>query len=232
MGFRNSAYRRVLLKNGGLEMHKVEDHLPLVRKIATSYSKSTRVDFDDLYQEGCIGLMRACREYKEGAVPFGAFAAQRIRYAILALLKKSNPIHISSSIVDNAIKIRNLKLEDESIEVIAEKMMISNLAAKRAIEHLNREVLSLDFKYADKSGKERLLIDCVHIDSVDFETSVLLEQLIADLSPKETFIVTKFYEGYDYEIISQQLGLTKKSVRTYLSGIRKKLREKRELISS
>lgn len=86
--------------------HNPEDHFRLVHKIARKYSKGNRMEYDDIFQEGCIGLIRACKEYKEGDVPFGAFAGMHIQYAILNGLRTSNFIKTNTDVVWLASKIK------------------------------------------------------------------------------------------------------------------------------
>lgn len=66
-------------------------HLPLVKKMANKF-KGRGVDYDDLYQEGCYGLIEAVirYDYTKGT-PLGAYAYywinKRIRKALLTQSK-------------------------------------------------------------------------------------------------------------------------------------------------
>lgn len=207
-------------------MHKVEDHLRLVGKIAMRYSKITRMEFDDLYQEGCIGLMRACNEYIEGDVPFGAFAGQHIQFAIFNALTKNNLIYVSANIVMHAGKIKKTDLQDEPVGVIAEKLGISLYAATHAVNHLKREVLSIDYEYNNRDDDVMSLSDLIR-DDVDFETELLLEQLTAELKPKEKIIVEMVIDGHSYDEIAKRINFSTRSVNSYLVNIRKGMRKRK-----
>ena len=64
----------------------IENHLGLVRVIARQIGKriGARIEIEDLEQEGMLGLMDAAAKYNESlGVPFSAYAAQRIRGAII-----------------------------------------------------------------------------------------------------------------------------------------------------
>lgn len=205
-------------------MHKVEDHLRLVGKIAMRYSKTTRMEFDDLYQEGCIGLMRACREYKEGEVPFGAFAGQHIKFSILNALKLSNIIRSPSTVVHYAGIAKREGLEDEDFQIIAEKLKISEVMAKRVIEHLKREILSIDFEY-NRNGDEAKSLEEFIKNETDFDSRILYEQLTEDLKPKEKIVLEMALAGYEHSEIAPIVNLTRRSVNTYAQIVKKKIRQ-------
>jgi RNA polymerase sigma factor for flagellar operon FliA len=64
----------------------IENHLGLVRVIARQIGKriGARIEIEDLEQEGMLGLIDAAAKYDESlGVPFSAYAAQRIRGAII-----------------------------------------------------------------------------------------------------------------------------------------------------
>lgn len=66
----------------------VSDHLHMVESQVRSYvapARSTRRERegDDLYQEGCLGLIRAAKRYDPSSdIPFGAYAKRRIHRAM------------------------------------------------------------------------------------------------------------------------------------------------------
>jgi RNA polymerase sigma factor (sigma-70 family) len=71
----------------------VEQHLPLVRSIAAGIKQTLPVSFDldDLIGVGYLALVRAADRYRpreHGGVPFGAFARQIVRGAILDSVRR------------------------------------------------------------------------------------------------------------------------------------------------
>lgn len=66
-----------------------ESNLGLVHKIATKYA-SQRIHFEDLFQEGCIGLLKAIDKFDlDRGVPFGAYASLWIRQRIMLHMMQS-----------------------------------------------------------------------------------------------------------------------------------------------
>lgn len=67
----------------------VNAHLPMVRMIARVYAKRVpQADYDDLVQEGCIGLLQAWERFDESrGVPFKQFCRIRVEGAIKDYLR-------------------------------------------------------------------------------------------------------------------------------------------------
>lgn len=71
------------------------DHIYLVKIITGKIYKSSprKCDYDDLLQEGMIGLIQAAENYsKQSKAKFSTFAEHRIRGAILDYFREQNPL--------------------------------------------------------------------------------------------------------------------------------------------
>lgn len=69
---------------------RVTRHLQLVAPIAQHYARRSGQDRDDLFQVGCLGLIRASALFQsQKAIPFECFARPHIRGAILHYLRDS-----------------------------------------------------------------------------------------------------------------------------------------------
>ena len=97
-------------------MDLVLDNLKLVKYIANKYASPSTMSFDDCFQEGCIGLMRAAAEYKEGKTSFSSFAGMHIQWAITLALRGNKLVHVPTNIVDIAVTITKRKLNDEPLQ--------------------------------------------------------------------------------------------------------------------
>lgn len=80
------------------QRHLVKENIPLVAHHINrrrSSAKRFRVerDWDDLFQEGCLGLIRAAKKFDPGGnIPFAAFAIPRIHQAISQALDQEGLI--------------------------------------------------------------------------------------------------------------------------------------------
>ncbi len=65
------------------------EHADLVTRTARSLAKRLppSVELDDLIGAGTVGLLSAASRYRAGAVPFPAFAQQRVRGAMLDAIR-------------------------------------------------------------------------------------------------------------------------------------------------
>ena len=212
--------------------HKVEDHLKLVHKIAHRYSERNRMEHDDIFQEGCIGLMRACREYKEGKVPFLAFAAMYIQYAILNALKRSHFLHIDSRTIDIASKINKHGLRELPVAEIAEKLDMHLDLVEHALEFLKLEVMSLDFEYkkSDEKG-EKTLLDHFGYEQ-NFDDHMYIEQMldVFEVPERDKPIMRMVIDGHPIKEAAILRGENYKALQQRKSLRKKRMLDKKHLV--
>lgn len=86
----------------------VESFLPLIAHIARGYQKSSRVDRDELMQEGVVGLLRALERYDATrGVPFWAYAAWWVRQAMQDVVSGlSGPLVLSDRALRQLARIK------------------------------------------------------------------------------------------------------------------------------
>lgn len=183
------------------------DNIGLVKYIADKFPVDTRMEFDDRVQEGCIGLIKAAREYKEGDVPFGAYAALRIRWAINDAMRADNAICTPTHIVDIAASIKRHNLQDMSAEAIAEKLEKNVKYVKYAIDHLQNEVRSLEFEMEKPNGyTTQEMYDFLGVEE-DFTTGLLLENILEHIPALYRDVVRLHAQGKSVKEIAKELDI-------------------------
>jgi len=98
-----------------LKQHRIFDsHVWLVRPIALGLSAAWRdLDFDDAYQDGCLGLMGACSKYRPAfRERFPHYARLKIRFAIIDGFRKRCPLGRSAERAGRQI----VELNPESLQ--------------------------------------------------------------------------------------------------------------------
>lgn len=97
------------------------DHLGLVRAIANRYASKVSEPFEDLFQEGFIGLLTASRKYDPGkGLAFTTFAYYRIDAAIGRYLStKTRNVHLREDVARQLRKEDALPVE-EGTEAISD----------------------------------------------------------------------------------------------------------------
>lgn len=105
----------------------VEGNLKLVLSILKRFTNRNIDNMDDLFQVGCIGLIKAIDNFDlTHEVRFSTYAVPMILGEVRRYIRDNNSIRISRSIKDIAYKTLNLK--EEYIATYAKEPSLSYLA--------------------------------------------------------------------------------------------------------
>lgn len=127
----------------------VREHLGLVRSIANKYSRKNKhphIDFDDIYQAGCRGLLRALRKYDPTKkIRFSTWIYNPIHWEIINFVNrvKSTPPYskmhdnIPAPNNDNAAVEELLETLDAQERHVIVSSLIYNVTDKQISEELN-----------------------------------------------------------------------------------------------
>lgn len=138
----------------------IRDHLGLVRKVAWSlYAKvGRRGEFDDLQQAGYLGLVNAAQRYVEQpGVAFAAYAAIRVRGAILDHLRTGSNLCRATISMQQKIKSATHRVEQRLMRSAdpAEVAMEMGMTVAEYLDWMTQmganSVQSLDQVYSDHS---------------------------------------------------------------------------------
>ena len=110
----------------------IEGNLRLVLSVIKRFSSSNE-NVDDLFQIGCIGLIKAIDNFDSSLnVRFSTYAVPMITGEIRRFLRDSSPIRVSRSIKDTAYKaiytresLTRKNLKEPTLEEIAAEVSIS-----------------------------------------------------------------------------------------------------------
>ena len=165
---------------------------PLVKNRAALYSTDT-VEYDDLYQEGMIGLFKAVRDYRsESAASFFSFADLCItRQMITAVKAATRQKHMPLNTY--------VSLNKPAFEEGSEKTALMDLMPSRKI--LDPETLII--------GQESL--------------HLIEDELEDKLSKFEKEVIKYYIDGIGYVEIAELLDKPAKSIDNALQRIKKKL---------
>lgn len=181
-----------------------------------------KVSADDMFQAGCIGLIKAVYNFDVSVgVCFSTYAVPMILGEIKRILRSTNSMRISRSIRDRAyqaLKTRG-ELEKECNEVtvaqIAERMKVSEAEVAYALDAISDTFSIYDSVY-NKSGDTIELLDQLK-DEKNTEESwtekVALQSALEKLSERERKIIQmRYYEGKTQTEISMEIGLSQAQV--------------------
>jgi RNA polymerase sporulation-specific sigma factor len=198
---------------------------------------SKKANSDDVFQAGCIGLIKAIDNFDISiGVKFSTYAVPMIIGEIKRFLRDVNSLRISRSIRDTAyevLKVRSeLEKNDEeaTLEKIADKMQVAVSEVVYALDAISDTVSLFDPVY-NKQGETLLLVDQLGDDKNTDEKwteKVALESAISCLDERERKILyLRYYEGKTQTEISQEVGISQAQVsrleKTALKSIKTKM---------
>lgn len=205
-------------------------HLADVRAIASRY-RNFGLPFDDLVQEGSIGLLEAIDRYdEERRVEFATYARFRIRRSIRnALTDKSRLIRLPKEIVDRRRALA--RVEDQLVQhdgILPSTTDLADATGLRAdvvrdVRLLVPNVVSLDQAILpDGSTLEALVADDASpdpvVDTVVQEETTLVDDAVAALPPRQREIVCRHFgvgrDPEDLAAVAADLHVSQQRART------------------
>ena len=203
----------------------VTENDALVRFVVKKFSGRGK-EYEDLYQLGRIGLVRAVENFDAHFdVRFSTYAVPVIMGEIRRVLRDDSQIHISRTIRENAKRaacfIEEYQSENEKQPSIDEICAYTGLKREDAVLALDAQkpVKSL-FEPADKEGK-RMIQDTIGLNPFEeIEKNLLVQSLLESLNEKErTLIKLRYFDRLTQVRVAEILGLTQVQV----SRLEKKL---------
>ncbi len=181
-----------------------------------------KVNFDDVFQAGCIGLIKAINNFDLSfEVKFSTYAVPLIIGEIKRFLRDGNSLRISRSIRDTAYlalkKRTEIEKRDEeaTMEKIALEMNVAVSEVVYALDAISDTVSLFDPVYS-KSGDELLLVDQIGDEKNTDEKwteKVALDTAMSRLSERERKIISlRYFEGKTQTEISEEVGVSQAQV--------------------
>lgn len=210
----------------------VKDNLGLVWSIVHRF-KNSYYDKEDLFQIGCIGLMKAINHFDPSYnVQFSTYAVPIIMGEIKRYFRDDGTIKVSRSLKELNIKITKAKEilqgennEEPTVESVAKYLDVDVQDVVEAIDS-SYYPTSLNEPIYEKDGStisiEDRLID--KSDHMWFE-KIALEMEMDKLDEKEKMIMYMRYQlDYNQEAIAKRLGISQVQVSRLEKKIVTKLR--------
>jgi len=178
---------------------------------------------DDLFQVGCIGLMKAIDNFDLAQnVKFSTYAVPMIIGEIRRYLRDNNPIRVSRSLRDiayKALQVRdnlvNKNAREPSINEIAVELKVPREEVVFALDAIQEPVSLFEPIYHD-GGDPIYVMDQVgdekNIDTNWLET-ITVKEAMRRLSQRERHILTlRFFEGKTQMEVAEEIGISQAQV--------------------
>ena len=208
----------------------IEEHMPLIEAIASTYRFTPRVERRELLQEGVVGLLRARQRFDPSrGVPFPAYASWWIRQAMQQLVAElTRPVVLSDRALRHLARLRDAMHDavresgqEPGAAELARRTGLSDdqVAALLAAEGRPR---SLEEPLVGEDGRLTtfgdLLLDPLAEDAYEAVLSGLeagtVRGLMAELSERERDVLAaRHEEDRSLRDIAAELGLSAERVR-------------------
>ncbi len=192
-------------------------------------------NLDDLFQVGCIGLMKAIDNFDiTQNVRFSTYAVPMIIGEIRRYLRDNNAIRVSRSIKDMAYKAMQAKerlaaktQRDPTVQEIAKELEIPTEDVVIALESVVNPISLYDPVYSD-GGDTIYVLDQVgdNNDDNNWLDEIALKEAIKGLSPREKNILQlRFMQGKTQMEVSKEIGISQAQVSRLEKGALEKIKD-------
>ena len=196
------------IKNGDKDAREkfINGNLRLVLSVVQRFSGRAE-SADDLFQIGCIGLIKAIDNFDINLnVQFSTYAVPMIIGEIRRYLRDNNSIRVSRSIKDLAYK--SIAFKNKFLEVEPEEVSLS-LGAIQDPVSLQEPVFN--------DGTENIFIIDQVSDSKNTDErwteSITIAELMKKLNDKEKMIINKrFFDGRTQMEVAEEIGISQAQV--------------------
>ena len=232
-------FRRIQKGDEKAREEYIKGNLRLVLSVIMSFDSSSD-SADDLFQIGCVGLMKAVDNFDpERLVRFSTYAVPMIVGEIRRYLRDNSSIRVSRSLRDTAYKAIYAKegyvrryMKEPTVQEIADEIGIAKEDVVFALDAVQTP-MSLHEPVYNDGGDALYVMDQVS-DKKNREENwveeLSLEAAMERLNERERYIISlRFFEGKTQTEVAGQIGISQaqvsrleknalKTMRQYLLG--------------
>ena len=232
-------FRRIQKGDEKAREEYIKGNLRLVQSVIKRFDSSSE-SADDLFQIGCVGLMKAVDNFDpERLVRFSTYAVPMIVGEIRRYLRDNSSIRVSRSLRDTAYKAIYAKegyvrryMKEPTVQEIADEIGIAKEDVVFALDAVQTP-MSLHEPVYNDGGDALYVMDQVS-DKKNREENwveeLSLEAAMERLNERERYIISlRFFEGKTQTEVAGQIGISQaqvsrleknalKTMRQYLLG--------------
>lgn len=213
------------------------ENSPLIKSVIKRYINKG-IEFDDLYQLGCLGFLKAINNFDDSFnVKFSTYAVPMIAGEVKRFLRDNGIIKVSRSTKQLNMQI-NKYIEEyvaeheksPTVDEIATRFDISKQEVVYAMES-SRLPVSLSTTIQDEdSSKEISMLEKVEDQSNSLDKkmdNVLLYQIINNLTPRDgKIILLRYFRDKTQKEIAVELGVSQVQISRLESKILLELKKR------
>ena len=206
--------------------------LSIIQKV-----NSKNIDPDDLFQVGCIGLIKALNNFDPALnVQFSTYGVVMILGEIKRYIRDSSAVRVSRGTKDLAYKALNFKEEyikendaEPTIDEIARHLNTTRYKISSALEAISPAVSLYEPAFSDESDGVYLL-DQVTGENFEeaFSSKTVVQQVLHNLEKREKRIMNlRYIQGKTQTQVASIIGISQAQVsrieKHVLSSVKKRL---------
>ena len=210
-------------------------NLRLVLSIIQRFG-NRRENMDDLFQVGCIGLVKAVDNFNiELDVKFSTYAVPMIIGEIRRYLRDNNSIRISRSMRDLAYRALQAREElikekesDPTVEEIAARVGEKKENIVRAMEAIIEPISLYEPVFNDNGDSMYVMDQLSDSNSSDeiWRENIVLQEAMLNLSERErTIIIMRYYKNKTQMEIAEIIGISQAQVSRLEKGALEHMRK-------
>lgn len=199
----------------------------LIYKIANYYS--SYCDIDDLYQAGCMGIIKGYANFKESKnTKFSTYIYSYILGEMKKVINEDKLLKVSRDI--NRLRSKILEANDKLSQIFMRKPSEKELceflgiSEKCLVEALNSSFFSqsIDDNYGDTN---MMLHEIISAPSTNYDDLLYLKMTIENLEePERTIMIKRYYEDMTQSEISAKMGINQVDISRKEKKVLTKLR--------
>lgn len=209
----------------------VESNLGLVHSCANRF-RNRGVEYDDLFQAGCVGLLKAIDGFDESlGFVFSTYAVPAILGEIKRIFRDGGAVKVSRSMKERA---KLMRLEKERLtDIMGREPTIQELAEFTETDYCTvselllvaQPVLSLTPQNDDVDDAQ---IDIpVDGDELKLDDRLCLDECISSLSENDRRIIDlRYFKAKTQSVVAREMGMSQVQVSRREKKILKEIREK------
>lgn len=209
----------------------ISENLGLVHSCANRF-RGRGVEYDDLYQAGCVGLIKAADGFDENlGFRFSTYAVPAILGEIKRIFRDGGAVKVSRALKEQSrlVQIEKEKLtletgEEPTVSELAERLSMS---VSETAELLLVSMPPLSLTAAEEDSDEKQIDIPVTGEEERIAENLTLKACLDGLSEQDRLIVElRYFRGQTQTVVAEKLGMSQVQVSRREKIILKEMREK------
>lgn len=211
----------------------IKGNLRLVLSVIQRFTNRGE-NMDDLFQIGCIGLMKAIDGFDVTlGVKFSTYGVPMILGELRRYLRDNNTIRVSRSLKDIAYRamqekerLTNLNGKEPTVDEIAKNLNIKRTEVVLALESIVEPVSLYEPIFSD-GGDTIYVMDQLgdHNDDKNWLDEIALREAMKNLNDREKRIMSmRFFSGKTQMEVAAEIGISQAQVSRLEKGALKKIK--------